>query len=140
MKRAAPALIALLALAAPTSAQGQTTATNVRLGNHGTFVRTVVDFPAGGLTWSQYVVRDDRPFDGRAVIRVRRAMLSGSRFRITRARFGVTVRVTRIDDRVAGAPYLTVKLLSRPRTFAVLTWTSLTGNRLVIDQVVTGTS
>jgi hypothetical protein len=102
------------------------TATRIRAGSHPAFVRVVVDFTGGAVTFNTTNATDPEPFDGAARVEVERAgvrSLAGAL-----SALGVNVRVTDLGSRLG------IRLAASPRRFKYLSILTLHApERVVID-------
>jgi hypothetical protein len=129
MPRAVAAVALCVLLLVPASANGRSsalTATRVRSGSHPAFVRVVVDFAGGAVTFNSTNATDPSPFDGAVRVQVDRPGVRSTAAPLTA--FGVTTRAT------AAAGHLGIRLTSAPRRFKYLGITVLHApERVVLD-------
>src|SRR5262245_6792815 len=128
MPRAVAAVALCVLLLVPASANGRSnvlTATRVRSGSHPAFVRVVVDFTGGAVTFNSTNATDPSPYDGSVRVQVDRPGVRSAAAPLTA--FGVTTRVTaaagRLGIRVTSAPrrfkYLGITVLHAPERIAL---------------------
>ena len=129
MPRAVAAAVLCALLLLPASASGRAnvlTATRIRAGSHPAFVRVVVDFTGGAVSFNSTNATDPNPFDGTARVQVDRPGVRSTAAPLTA--FGVTTRLT------AAAGHLGIRLTSSPRRFKYLGITVLHApERVVLD-------
>jgi hypothetical protein len=106
------------------------TATRIRAGSHPAFVRVVVDFAGGAVSFNTTNATDPNPFDGAARVEVERTGVRSVAAPLTA--FGVTTRITdagsRLGIRLTAAPgrfkYLSITILRAPERVAIDLWRS----------------
>jgi hypothetical protein len=129
MPRAVAAAVLCVLLLLPASATGRSnvlTATRIRAGSHPAFVRVVVDFAGGAVTFNTTNATDPGPYDGVARVQVDRPGVRSTASPLTA--FGVTARAT------ASAGHLGIRLTSAARRFKYLGITVLHApERVVLD-------
>jgi hypothetical protein len=106
------------------------TATRIRSASHPAFVRVVVDFTGGAVTFNTTNATDPNPFDGSARVEVERAGVRSVAAPLTA--LGVTTRVTDVGSRLgirltsaAGRfKYLSITILHAPERVVIDLWRS----------------
>jgi hypothetical protein len=106
------------------------TANRIRAGSHPAFVRVVVDFSGGAVTFNTTNATDPSPFDGAARVEVERAGVRSVAAPLTA--LGVTTRITdlgsRLGIRLTASPgrfkYLSITVLHAPERVAIDLWRS----------------
>jgi hypothetical protein len=104
------------------------TATRIRSATHPAFVRVVVDFSGGAVTFNTTNATDPNPFDGTARVQVERAGVRSVAAPLTA--FGVTTRITDAGSilgirQTAAAgrfKYLSITVLHAPERVAIDLW------------------
>jgi hypothetical protein len=104
------------------------TATRIRAGSHPAFVRLVVDFTGGAVTFNTTNATDPNPFDGVARVEVERTGVRSVAAPLTA--FGVTTRITtagsRLGIRLTAASgrfkYLSITVLHAPERVVIDLW------------------
>jgi hypothetical protein len=107
------------------------TANRIRAGSHPAFVRVVVDFSGGAVTFNTTNATDPNPFDGAARVEVERAGVRSVAAPLTA--FGVTTRITdlgsRLGIRLTASPgrfkYLSITVLHAPERVVIDLWRSI---------------
>jgi hypothetical protein len=107
------------------------TATRIRAGSHPAFVRVVVDFSGGAVTFNTTNATDPNPFDGVARVEVERTGIRslaaplnalGVRTTITDAGSRLGIRLTASPGRFK---YLSITVLHAPERIAIDLWRSV---------------
>jgi hypothetical protein len=134
VSRAVAAAVLAVVLLTPVQASGRATvltATEIRVGSHPAFVRVVVDFAGGAVSFNETNATDPSPFDGGARVEVAAAGVRS--VAASRTALGVTTRITdlgsrlgiRLTDARGRFKYLGITVLHAPERVALDLWRSV---------------